>query len=75
MSADGGSAHSFDTGLTYMLTDNLQLDGAVGFGLSDEADDWFMTFGVSYRFPFRRHRDEGPAVVSEYDRSDMPGTR
>ncbi len=47
----GGSAHSFDGGLTYLLRDNLQLDLAAGFGLTSEAPDWFITAGLSIRLP------------------------
>lgn len=65
MSAPGGSAHSVDAGLTYMLTDAIQLDTAAGLGISTEADDWFVTFGVSYIFPiFSRDRDRVMAPPS-----------
>ena len=51
LSRSGGPRNSFDTGLTYLLQDNLQLDFAGGIGLSEEADDWFITAGFSYRWP------------------------
>jgi hypothetical protein len=51
MSAEGGPAHSFDTGVTYLLRPNLQLDLAAGVGLSDDAPDWFAGVGVSVRLP------------------------
>lgn len=44
------TAHSFNTGVTYLVHNNLQLDFRVGFGLSDEAEDFFTGAGVSYRF-------------------------
>jgi hypothetical protein len=47
----GGSAHSLDGGLTYLLRENLQLDLAAGLGLDSEAPDWFVTAGLSVRFP------------------------
>ena len=50
LDSSGGAAHSADVGLTYLLRENLQLDAAVGVGLSSEADDWFITAGVSYLF-------------------------
>ncbi len=50
-SAPGDPAHSFDAGLTYLVRDNVQLDLAAGFGLSDEADDFFVGAGISIRFP------------------------
>ncbi len=47
----GRPAHLIDGGLTYGLRENLQLDCATGFGLTDAADDWFISVGISYRFP------------------------
>jgi hypothetical protein len=47
----GGDAHSFDAGITYLVHENLQLDTAVGIGLTSEAPDWFATVGFSWRFP------------------------
>ncbi len=49
LSASGPPSHSFDGGATYLLRDNVQLDAAVGVGLSDAADDWFALVGVSFR--------------------------
>jgi hypothetical protein len=51
LSDAGGPAHSLDGGLTYLLRENLQLDFAAGLGLSSEAPDWFVTAGLSVRFP------------------------
>ena len=51
LNASGTPANSFDTGFTYLIRDNLQFDIAGGIGLSDDADDWFVGAGVSYRFP------------------------
>jgi hypothetical protein len=50
-SADGKPANSFDTGLTYLVNDNIQVDVEGGVGLSEAADDWFVGVGVVYRFP------------------------
>jgi len=50
-SADGGPAHSFDTGLTHLLRPNLQLDVAAGIALSEDADDAFVGLGLSLRLP------------------------
>ncbi|MFG0274311.1 MAG: transporter [Phycisphaerales bacterium] len=44
------TAHSFGTGLTYLVHTNLQLDFRIGFGLSDEAEDFFTGAGLAYRF-------------------------
>lgn len=49
--APGGAAHSFDGGFTYLLRPNLQLDLASGVGLTDDAPDWFVGAGVSWRWP------------------------
>ena len=50
-SASGDATHAVDVGLTYLLRDNLQLDLAGGYGLSDAADDRFIGLGLSMRFP------------------------
>ncbi|GJQ60792.1 MAG: transporter [Candidatus Scalindua sp. AMX11] len=52
MSAEGNPAHSFDTGFTYKVRNNLQLDTSAGIGLSDGADDWFGSAGISFATPF-----------------------
>jgi len=49
--APGDPVHSFDTGLTYAVGPNVQLDVAGGLGLSEGADDWYVGVGVSVRFP------------------------
>lgn len=41
---------TFDTGLTYAVTDNLQLDTGVNVGLTDVADDLNVFAGLSQRF-------------------------
>jgi hypothetical protein len=46
----GSTAWYADTGLTYRLTDDLQLDARVGFGLSDDTSDFFFGAGVSTRW-------------------------
>jgi hypothetical protein len=51
MSMNSKPAHSMDGGFTYLLADNLQLDVSAGAGLSEDAEDWFVGAGVSYRFP------------------------
>lgn len=47
----GGPRHSLDGGLTFLLRPNLQLDAAVGAGLSRQAPDWFVGLGLSVRLP------------------------
>ncbi|MCP4454270.1 MAG: transporter [Planctomycetes bacterium] len=46
-----GPANSFDGGLTYLLSDDMQLDISSGIGLSDAADDWFVSAGIAFRLP------------------------
>jgi hypothetical protein len=40
----------FDTGLTFKLTPNLQLDGRAGLGLNRHADQFFTGLGLSLRY-------------------------
>ncbi len=49
--AKGGPRNSLDGGLTYLIRDNLQIDGSAGIGLSDSADDWFVGLGFTARLP------------------------
>jgi hypothetical protein len=51
LSAKGTPSTTVDAGLTYLLTDTLQVDISAGRGLSRAADDWFVGMGVAYRFP------------------------
>ena len=41
---------TFDVGTTFALTENIQLDGGVNFGLTEAAEDVDFFFGVSTRF-------------------------
>jgi len=49
--AAGKPANSFDTGFTYLLADNLQIDVLGGVALSEAAEDWFIGAGLVYRLP------------------------
>ncbi len=49
--AQGGPRNSLDGGFTYLIRDNLQIDGFAGVGLSDSADDWFVGLGFTARLP------------------------
>jgi Putative MetA-pathway of phenol degradation len=40
----------FDTGMTFKLTPNLQLDGRAGLGLNHHADELFTGLGLSARY-------------------------
>jgi len=42
--------HFMNVGLTYLLTNNLQLDLRAGMGLNADAEDFFAGTGVSVRF-------------------------
>lgn len=48
--ADLGALHFFNSGLTYLVNNDLQLDWRIGFGLNDDADDLFTGVGLSARF-------------------------
>lgn len=39
-----------DTGLTYAISENIQLDGGINIGLTDAADDLNIFIGLSRRF-------------------------
>jgi hypothetical protein len=39
----------FDAGFTLLLTRKFQMDASTGFALNDEAPDWFVNFGFSFR--------------------------
>ena len=41
--------HFVDTGFTYLINQNLQLDVRAGFGINDAADDFFAGTGLSFR--------------------------
>jgi len=47
----GGIENSVDSGVTFKLANNLQVDAAAGFGLNEAADDWFVGFGLAVRLP------------------------
>lgn len=42
--------HTVNGGFTYLITDNLQLDVLAGFGLNEQAPDFFAGAGISIRF-------------------------
>jgi hypothetical protein len=46
---DPDTAQIIDGGLLYLVTDNLQLDASVGYGLDELAMDYFCGFGVTIR--------------------------
>ena len=44
----------FDTGVSYLINNNLVVDGTVGFGLNNVATDLFFNVGVGWKVDFRR---------------------
>ena len=48
--ADAQTEHYFNGGLTFLLNDNLQLDGLAGLGLNSAAVDFFTGGGIVMRF-------------------------
>ena len=47
---DVGRASTFNAGLIYSLTDNLQLNTGVNLGLTTWADDWYGFVGLAWRY-------------------------
>ena len=46
---DPDTAQYIDGGLLYLVTDNVQFDASVGYGLDELAMDYFCGFGVTIR--------------------------
>lgn len=44
------SDHRVNGGITWLLNDDLQLDAALGVGVTTEPKPWFIGIGISYRF-------------------------
>lgn len=47
---DSDCAHTADGGFALLLNDNTQLDFSAGVGLNEEAPDYFVSFGISFRW-------------------------
>jgi len=47
---DFNDDHSFDAGFTYLLGPLTQLDFSGGFGLTDAAQDYFLSAGITFRW-------------------------
>ena len=41
--------HRFDCGFTYLLSDNFMLDASGGFGITENAPDYYTALGFSFR--------------------------
>lgn len=48
---EGKNDHRWDGGLTYAVTEDLQLDFSTGIGLSKVSPDFFISLGLSIRMP------------------------
>jgi Putative MetA-pathway of phenol degradation len=44
------AAHYLDAGAAYLITPRIQLDGRIGLGLNQEANNVFTGFGISFLF-------------------------
>jgi len=49
-SLDGSSTSYLDTGLSYLLSNDVQFDVRVGAGLDDPSPNWYAGFGGAVRF-------------------------
>jgi len=50
-SSFASAANKFDTGLTYLIKDNFQLDISGGLDFKTGTSDWFVSTGFSFRLP------------------------
>lgn len=50
LSPENPPQHTFDGGLTWGVDENLQLDASAGIGITEFAEDFFISGGVSFRF-------------------------
>ena len=48
-SANGDFDISFDTGVGYLINNDLQLDASFGYGNNDDIKSWFIDAGLSWR--------------------------
>lgn len=47
---DSDCAHAADGGFAFLLNENTQIDVSAGIGLNEEAADFFIGFGISFRW-------------------------
>ena len=47
---DGGNIIAADTGITWLLNKDMQLDASIQRGLTDETPNWILAMGFSMRF-------------------------
>ncbi|RZJ68453.1 MAG: transporter [Flavobacterium sp.] len=46
---DETAYHSADGGFTYLVSDDFMLDASAGFGITEEAPDYYVSLGFSFR--------------------------
>jgi hypothetical protein len=46
--------HRMDGGFTYLVNDNIMLDWSGGVGLTPDSPDYYLAFGLSFRFKAKR---------------------
>ena len=47
---DTGATHFVNTGVSYLINNDLRVDARVGTGLNDADPDWFVGIGAGVRF-------------------------
>jgi len=47
---DADCSHNLDGGFAFLLSDNCQLDFSAGLGLNEQAPDYFVGVGISFRW-------------------------
>jgi hypothetical protein len=52
----GSLQNRWDTGIAYCLNNNLQLDLYGGYGMNDLREDYFVSFGVSWRIVTQKEK-------------------
>ncbi|UII31727.1 transporter [Fulvivirga ulvae] len=48
------STHSIDAGVTYLASDNIQLDTSIGLPLNENAPDFFYSVGLAWKTNFKK---------------------
>ena len=49
--------HSIDGGFTYLINNNCLADLSIGFGLTSNAPDYFLSAGFSFRINTRHNQN------------------
>jgi hypothetical protein len=51
VSGVSSASYNFDSGLTYLLQPNFQIDISLGINSNNPADNWFISTGLAFRLP------------------------